>query len=260
MSDPIGQNTYKGLGAPLFGESVIRQRNSSNAILTLMHSTHNAGRLLMGMDSKGDGIPNFGDGTSHITDLAVFDIDADGGYRAVSGTTIKMELNSSGLWSAVGNVLSASGANAFKMKREVAVTSNSTTIVTSNAGKIYWVSTGTNSSVVLKLPTSAATGLDAGMTWEVFCHTTAAGVVDIAAIGANTGAASSQRILCHHGTTNVIETSGAVTNDSSGPFWARIICDTSGAAPVFIIANMMGRNGISTGSFGGFAAGSTALT
>ena len=76
MSDPIGQNTYKGLGVPLYGESVIRQKNSSNAILILMHSTHNTGRLMMGMHNKGGAIRNFVDGTSHITDLAVWDIDA----------------------------------------------------------------------------------------------------------------------------------------------------------------------------------------
>ena len=48
--DPIGQDTYKGLGVPLHGDSVIRQQNSSNAIVTLMHSTANTGRFLMGID------------------------------------------------------------------------------------------------------------------------------------------------------------------------------------------------------------------
>ena len=104
--DPIGQGTYKGLAVPLYGESVIRQQNSSNTILTLMHSTANAGRLLMGIDYKD--IEN-DDPSSLLTDLAVFDIDADGGYRVISGTTVKMEFNTSGIYAGTNRILDTSG-------------------------------------------------------------------------------------------------------------------------------------------------------
>ena len=104
--DPIGQGTYKGLAVPLYGESVIRQENSSNTILTLMHSTANTGRLLMGIDYK-DIESNAR--SSLLTDLAVFDIDAEGGYRVVSGTTVTMEFNTSGIYAGTERILDTSG-------------------------------------------------------------------------------------------------------------------------------------------------------
>ncbi|GAF75808.1 unnamed protein product, partial [marine sediment metagenome] len=68
-----------------------------------------------------------------------------------------------------------------------------------------------------------------------------------------------QRLLGHF-TTNVMESSGAITHDSSGPFWVRVLCDTTGGAPVYIISNFMGVNGITTNAFTGLVAGSTALS
>ncbi len=257
--DPIGQDTYKGLGVPLFGESVIRQRNSSNAIITLMHSTANTGRLLMGIDYKEpDNLL-----TSVLTDLAVFDIDADGGFRSVSGTTVAMELNSSGLYSGTTQIVSAAGAWNISKQTTVSISSIGTTaniLLGANSGKLHVVSTQIGSSVVVSLPTSAASGIDAGMYWDIFCNTSAASVVDIASIGANTGSASSERILMHIGTTGTVETSGAITHDSSGPFWVRILCLTTGAAPVYTISNFLGRNGPTTASYFGIIAGSTALS
>ncbi len=261
MTDPIGRDTYKGLGVPLYGESVIRQQNSSNAIVTLMHSTANTGRLLMGIDYKTEGDM----ASSLLTDLAVCDIDADGGFRAISGTTVVMELNSSGLYAGTNKIIDTSGGLSFSAQATVAVSSIGTTanvLLAANAGKLHMVTTAIGSSVVIRLPTSATgLGIFPGMYWDIFCNTTAAGVVDIASIGANTAAAaSSQRILVHHGTTNVIETSGAIANDSSGPFWVRVMCLTTGAAPVYTVSNFMGRNGHSTGTFYGIYAGSTALS
>jgi hypothetical protein len=52
--DPIGEGSYKGLSVPLFGESRLEQQNSSNAILTFMHSTANAGRFLLGVNYMSD--------------------------------------------------------------------------------------------------------------------------------------------------------------------------------------------------------------
>jgi len=106
--DPIGQGTYKGLAVPLYGESVIRQQNSSNTILTLMNSTANlsAGRLLMGIDYKD---VDSDARSSLLTDLAMFDIDGDGGYRVVSGTTVIMEFNTSGIYAGADRILDTSG-------------------------------------------------------------------------------------------------------------------------------------------------------
>ena len=261
MTDPIGQGSFKGLGVPLYGESVIRQQNSSNAIITLMHSTANTGRLLMGIDYKVEGDLM----TSVLTDLAVFDIDADGGFRAISGTTIKMELNSSGLFAGTNKVIDTSGGLSFTAQATVDISSDGTTAITllaANAGKLHMVSTGTYSSIVISLPTSATgLGIAPGMYWDIFSNTTAASVVDIASIGANTAAAaSSERILVHNGSTNSVETSGAITHDTSGPFWVRVMCLTTGGAPVYTVSNFMGRNGPTTATYLGIAAGSTALS
>ena len=201
--------------------------------------------------------------TSVLTDLAVFDIDADGGFRAISGTTVLMELNSSGLYYGSNKVIDTSGGIAAASWLTVDVSSDGTTaysLVSSNAGKMHMVSTGTYSSIVVRLPTSAATGIGAGMYWDIFSNTTAASVVDVVSIGANTGDATSNRIFTHHGSTNVIATSGAISHDSSGPFWIRVVCLTTGAAPTFAVRNFMGRNGPTTNTYYGLNAGSTALS
>ena len=254
--DPIGQDTFKGLNVPLYGESVIRQQNSSNAPITFMHSTANTGRFVLGIDYKAPG-PSF---SSLLTDLAVFDIDADGGFRAVSGTTIKMELNSSGLWCGAKNIINTSGGTAFARKQIVAISSDGTsayTLLSTNAGKMHMVSTGTYSSIVISLPTSAAgLGIKPGMYWDIYSNTTAANVIDISIIGADTAG----YILTHHGSTDVIKTTGAISHDTSGPFWVRVMVVSTGGTPIFVVRNFMGRNNQTTASYFGLSAGSTALS
>ena len=92
MPNPIGEATYKALGEPLFGDATVEQENSSNYIRTYVHTSANAGGFLMGMDFRAD------KASSLLTDLAQWDIDVDGGFRVLSGTTVLYELNSSGLY------------------------------------------------------------------------------------------------------------------------------------------------------------------
>ena len=99
MPDPIGAATYMGMAEPLFGDAVVEQENSSNYVRTYVHTSANAGGFLMGMDYRAD------KASSLLTDLALWDIDVDGGFRALSGTSVLMELNSSGLYAGAVQVI-----------------------------------------------------------------------------------------------------------------------------------------------------------
>ena len=161
MTDPIGQNSYKGLAVPLYGESVIQQQNSSNVALTLMHSTANTGRLLMGLDYKELDV----DPTSVLTDLAVFDIDTDGGYRVISGTTMVFELDSSGLYVGTSQIITSSGEipNYF-VKPVVAVTTGADySPVSSQSGHIFNVGINDGTAASILLPKNPPAG-----TWFEF--------------------------------------------------------------------------------------------
>lgn len=156
--NPIGQDTYKGLSVPLYGESVIRQNNSSNAALTLMHSTANTGRFLMGLDYK-----NLGSdiASSVLTDLAVFDIDADGGFRCVSGTTVNYELNTTGLLAATSKVITSSGeVTNYNLKTVVAMTTGADySPVSSQSGTIFQsLGDGNGTSMAVLLPKNPPAG------------------------------------------------------------------------------------------------------
>jgi hypothetical protein len=218
---------------------------------------------MMGIDYKAPGVTF----TTSLEDLAVFDIDADGGFRALSGTTVIMELNSSGLWAGDKNIINTSGGTAFAKKQIVTISSDGTsvyTLLSTNAGKMHMVSSmgSIGTSVIITLPTSATgQGIKPGMYWDIYSNTTAADVIDIVSVGAQSGAGvSSERILAHHGTTDALATSGAISHNTSGPFWIRIMTITTGAAPQYAIRNFMSRNGATTASYFGFSAGSTALS
>ncbi|GAF75804.1 unnamed protein product [marine sediment metagenome] len=254
--DPIGRGTYNGLGVPLNGESLIRQQNSSNTILTLMHSSDNTGRLLMGIDYKAGGDVM----SSVLTDLATFDIDATGAFRGISGTTVNVELNSSGLF-VLGDtvpVINSSKEICAHKKQTVTISSDGTTayyLATSNAGKLHLVSTDIGTSVVIGLPTTLHEGLQVGMYWDIFSNTTAAGVIDIASIGVDKGEISL------HLSTNDQMTTIAVTHATSGPFWVRVLCDSTADLKQWTISNFMGTNGSSQdGAYFGLSEGTSVLS
>ena len=257
MTDPIGQNSYKGLGVPVFGESVIRQQNSSNAILTLMHSTANTGRLLMGMDWKDIDT----DPSSLLTDLAVFDINAEGSYQCVSGTSVGVRLNTSGLFDSTDNrLINSSKERPSGVQQIVTISSDGTSAVgftAANAGKLHVVSTNIASSIVIGLPTTLTTGMSPGMYWDVLMNTTATAQLNIAVIGTD-----KSTIYVHH-TTNNVRTSIGITNNTTGPWWIRIMCDTTGESAKYVVHNFLGAAGGSSGpatSYYGIDEGSSALT
>src|SRR3972149_9852123 len=102
-TDPIGAATYMGMAAPLHGDAVVEQETSSNSVRTYVHTSANTGGFLMGMDFRAD------KASSLLTDLALWDIDVDGGFRVLSGTTVLFELNSSGLYDGSTLIIDSEG-------------------------------------------------------------------------------------------------------------------------------------------------------
>ena len=211
--DPIGQGTYKGLAVPLYGESVIRQENSSNTILTLMNSTANrsAGRLLMGIDYK-DIESNAR--SSLLTDLAVFDIDGDGGYRVVSGTSIKMEFNTSGIYSGADRILDTSGS-LLNRRPVVAITTGANfSPTTAQSGTLFTIGQSDATSCRVLLPANPTAGV-----WYDFFISTQDEPGDFAL---NTTADSSAE-LHMPGVTSAVSTASALSPLTTlGAHYARV--------------------------------------
>ena len=107
MPEPTGENTFRGLALPAYGEWEQVQRNSSATMITLTHSTANTGLLMAGRNSVSSQF--WGPGSSAQGGL-VFAITAAGGFSVRSGTTVLMELNSSGLYSRSVLLAGVSGA------------------------------------------------------------------------------------------------------------------------------------------------------
>lgn len=183
--DPIGLDTYKGLGVPLHGESLIRKQNSSNAAVTIMNTSGNTtGPHLLGIDYKAES-----NMTSLLTDLATWQIDGDGGFQALSGTTIHMELNSSGLYDGSTQVIDANGmvlAYNRPPVTAVGITSN-ISIASSQAGGIWVCNTTqlTNDTQFIRLP--GAANITAGDQFTFLTNTTAVGARRFISSGSSDG-------------------------------------------------------------------------
>ena len=215
MADPVGNDAYKGLAMPLYGESKLVQRNSSNAILTFQHSTEDAGRLMLGTDvrSSGTTAQPF---SSILDNLAVWDIDGAGGYRALSGTTILMELNSSfvgveGLSSARDWQIDSSGVWTGTKRQITTVTTGANfTISSTQSGTLFLVGHTSGTSMYIILPGDAPTGTwfdiwltsgDAGSSLGEVNITSTAGSGRIHMSGTPTSAVSSGKSIMN-GSTN----------------------------------------------------------
>ena len=148
-TDPIGAATYMAMGEPLFGDATVEQENSSNYVRTYVHTSLNAGGFLMGMDYRAD------KASSLLTDLALWDIDVDGGYRALSGTTVLMELNSSGLYARGSLLFGVNGG-----KQVVSPTTGANYQVTSTqSGSIFNIGENGTSQLLL-LPVNPVAGFN----------------------------------------------------------------------------------------------------
>jgi hypothetical protein len=170
-----------------------------------------------------------------------------------------MRLNTSGLFDSTNvKILGTSGEQEAGMQQIEEVSSIGTTafyLTAANAGKLHIVTSAIGSSVVISLPTTATVGISAGMYWDIFSNTTAAGVIDIALIGEDKGT-----IYTNHSSV-AVATTVAVTHGTSGPFWVRVMCESTADEKVYVISNFMGTNGSSAqGAYYTFAEGSSALS
>lgn len=240
--DPIGQDSYNGLGVPLEGESVIRQQNSSNAILTLMHSSvGNTGRILLGVDYKSDR------NSSLLTDLAVFDIDEEGGFRSVSGTTVKMELNTSGLYAGTTQVVNTDGVIQTGVRGLVTTVAAATTglaVSSAASGTLYVISTQ-NSTMQITLPATPMVG----SYFDFFGDTTNAG--DYTFMTAATG---DDQGFVFYVSTGVFASTAGVTYATTGIMYFRFTALTSGS--LWAVASLW-YSDETTNIYGSPAAGST---
>ncbi len=221
--EPLGRAAYNGLAVPVEGESETRQEDSSRTIRTLTHSSDNIGRFFTFRDF----VPPIHSSRA-LADVAA--IDADGGFLGLQGTSVKMELNSSGLYVDGGKQLFDNSGK----KAQVALTAGTTahTIVSSNAGKIHVISTQAATSVFIYLPSSGSVAV--GEVYEFISNTTAASLLNFAILGTNTDG----EIQCHLGSTNVVATTKAITHVSSGALWVKFLC-LSTAGPTWAASNQL---------------------
>lgn len=193
MPEPTGENTFRGLALPAYGEWEQLQRNSSATMITLTHSTANTGLFLVGRNSVSS--QYWGPGSSAQGGLA-FAISAVGGYSVRSGTTVMAEFNSSGLYFAGSQLITSAGAFSGR---------TGLTTISSAAGSTIYVLTSTQSGrtivadggaqgLTIVLPTPAA-GLEYTIVQSsahpaVIDVTSTGGAFDIAFPGGNTTLAS----------------------------------------------------------------------
>ena len=162
MPEPTGENTFRGLALPAYGEWEQVQRNSSATMITLTHSTANAGLFMVGRNSVSSQF--FGPGSSAQGGL-VFAVTAAGGFSVRSGTTVVFELNSSGLYAGTTRLIIPGGGI---VNQSVSLGTTASTLVSSNVGRTHVVTTGRSTNFIY-LPSPALAV--AGEWWDIIGET-----------------------------------------------------------------------------------------
>ena len=209
MADPIGENTYKGLGVPLRGESEIIQVNSSNTVLTITHSTANAGLFLAGRNSVSSQV--FGPGSSVRTGEQ-FRIAASGDYQLTSNSSVVVAVSTAGYVAGSESTLQVHGLDSsgrhsgFKRTLLSLTTVGSTiyTLASSDSGKLV-VYGQTSGGATITLPTTVAA---AGLEYTIIQDAGTATIMQITSTGSN------MDIVLAGGAQN---TSGPSTADALAP-------------------------------------------
>ena len=244
MPEPTGENTFRGLALPAYGEWEQLQRNSSATMITLTHSTANAGLFMVGRNSVSSQF--WGPGSSAQGGLT-FALTAAGGYSVRSGTTVIFELNSSGLYAGTTRLIEPGGG---RPPQVVTINTTATTLASSNSGKIHVLSTQAATSNFIYLP--AAPNVRAGDYWELVSNTTAISLWNLSVNG------TSGQLFVHQASTGVVVTTGAIdTTASSGAMWWKVVC-ISTVLPSYALSNMMANNdGLTTAFYFAIGAGTT---
>ena len=187
MAEPVGLDSYKGLGVPKEGDAEIRQLNSSNTIWTLTHSTANTGSFIVGRNSVSSLF--WGQGSSVQTGDQ-FRITASGAYQVTSNSTVVASISSAGLIGGGQSTLRVWGIDStgrftgYKKLVTALTSAQATTIytlATSESGSIITYS-ATSGGMTIALPTTIAA---AGLEYTIVQDAGTAAVMQITSSGSN---------------------------------------------------------------------------
>jgi hypothetical protein len=218
-----------------------------------MHSSLNTGRFLLTMAAPFNSSLSSGLEAVRSSDLnlAYTDIDADGGMRGLSDSSVALELNSSGLYRGSTLILELeNGKMNAPVYRPTTVVSSGTTalsLTSAMSGTLAIVSTNAagGDTVVITLPATPAVGDN----FEVYSDTSAASIlmVKTAATGDNQG-------FIHYVSTGDFRTTAAIRNASSGTAHFRFTAASSGS--LWLVGTLSAVDN-STNVYGQAAAGTT---
>jgi hypothetical protein len=211
--------------------------------MTIMHSTANTGRLMLGTDYKDIESDHR---SSVLTDLAVWDVDADGGFRAVSGTTVKMELTPAGLYTGTSKFFDSDKGYSVNTQRVTTVAAATTglAVTSADSGTLYVIS---SNNTTMQISLTATPGV--GNFFDFFNQSSAAG--DITVMTEASG--DNQGFLFYQSTGDFLSTAG-ITNETSGIMYFRVIALTSGS--LWAVQNLW-YGDYTTTIYGGIGAAST---
>jgi len=239
--EPLGLNAYNGLALPANGEGEQRQVDSSRTMMTQTHSTANTGRFFTFRDYALPG--------STLAGVDVAAIDADGGFVALSGATVMMELNSSGLYKGTTLIYGAAGGH-YRTVTTVAAATTGVELVSTNSGGIWHVSSKT-SGAGSTLQFRIAASVQAGSYWDIFCDP----IGDAADY--NIGTTFAGTFYGPMGSTDIITCASAVSNTSSGVFGIRLTAINS---TVFVVENLLQKTGTTVTMVGQLISSGTLAT
>ncbi|KKN15576.1 hypothetical protein LCGC14_0984610 [marine sediment metagenome] len=226
---PIGVNTYKGLGVPLYGESEILQESTLD-ILTLQHSSAQAGNFLVLRDKVSSAGGNFGQGSTD-TAFDLFKINADGDIVIAS------------------TVLGDGTIKGFK--RPVVESTVGQALTIAQSGTLFVVSSAVGTSMTFDLPVGAGVP---GTWYEFF-------VSSVALTGDVRISASSDVAVKIHGYgdgTSEISTFASITMASTGTFHSHFARLTAVTSMLWAFESAGGYSSVTSLSAGMWQVGSTA--
>lgn len=225
--DPIGLNTYRGLAVPTYGESAIRQQNSSNAIISMMHSSLNTGPFMLGMDYEAtDPVDSSRQG------LALWDIDADGHFRALSGTTVAFRIGADGLYAGGNSSLLIDAAKGYRINTQrvttVAPATTGVAVTSADSGMLYVQITAAGATTCQYTLTATPA---VGDFYDFFFLSSAASDMTV-----KTAATGDAQGFKHYKSTAAFLTTAAIGGATSGVAYFRCTALTSGS--LWLVENL----------------------
>jgi len=178
----------------------------------------------------------------------MWDIDADGHYRVLSGTTVFFRVGPNGLYAGGNSSMLIDKAKGYQINTQlvttVAAATTNVSVTSADSGALYLVSSD-NSTCIFTLTATPKVG----QYHDFFCNTTAA--ADQTIITAGLGDAQGFK---YNASTAVFVTTAGITNATSGIMYIRVTALTSGS---MWAARPLWQHDGTTTIMGNIAAGST---